>query len=89
MCKKNLHGVQETTRCAEFTIFNPRHACAGGLLYLSCVCVCVCVCLSVPTPAPTSLVYTLKMRYIGVYLRLFSVFDSWIFDKSFGSGVMA
>ena len=32
------------------------------------VCVCVCVCLSVTTPAATSVVSTLKMRYIGVIL---------------------
>ena len=36
-----------------------------------CVCVCVCVCVSVCTPAPTTLVSTLKMGYVGVYLRLF------------------
>ena len=34
----------------------------------------VCVCMSVQTPAPASLVSTLKMRCMGVYLRLFSVF---------------
>ena len=63
--------------------------------YGTCVCVrvrvctyvCVCVvCLFVRTPAPTSLVSTLKMRYVGVYLRLF---NAWIFDKSFRSKVMA
>ena len=48
---------------------------------MSCVCVCVC------TPAPTTLVSTLKMGYIGVYLRLFLLV--WIFDKSFRSKVMA
>ena len=31
------------------------------------------VCLSVTTPAPTSLISTLKIRYVGVYLRLFSL----------------
>ena len=41
------------------------------------------------TPAPTSLVSTLKVRYVGVYLRLFSLFNVWIFDKSFCSEVMA
>ena len=35
------------------------------------LCVCVCVCVSVCTPAPTTLVSTLKMGYVGVYLRLF------------------
>ena len=38
------------------------------------VCVCVCVCVSVCTPAPTTLVSTLKMGYVGVYLRLFLLF---------------
>ena len=68
------------------TFINPRRACAGGLRYLSCVC--VCLCLSVTAPAPTALVSTLKMRYVGVYLRLFSLFNSWIFDKSFSSEVI-
>ena len=53
------------------------------------VCVCVCVCLSVTTLAATSVVSTLKMKYVGVYLRLLSVFNSWIFDKSFRSKVMS
>ena len=44
-------------------IFNLRRACAGGLRYL-------CVCLSVTTLVATSVVSTLKMRYVGVYLRL-------------------
>ena len=49
------------------------------------------MCVSVTTLAATSVVSTLKMRYmyVGVYLRLFSVFNSWIFDKSFRSKVMA
>ena len=50
---------------------------------------CVCVCVSVCTPAPTTLVSTLKMGYVGVYLRLFLLFYVWIFDKSFRSKVMA
>ena len=66
-------------------IINPRRACAGGLRYLSCVCVRVCVC----APAPTTLVSTLKMGYVGVYLRLFLLFYVWVFDKSFRSKVMA
>ena len=52
------------------------------------LCVCMSVCLSVTTLAATSAVSKLKMRYVGVYLRLFSVFNSWIFDKSFRSKVM-
>ena len=68
-----------------FHLLNPRRTCAGGLRYLSCVCVCLCVC----APAPTTLVSTLKMRYVGVYLRLFLLFYVWIFDKSFLSKVMA
>ena len=37
---------QEVILRIACTVINPRHACAGGLLYLSCVCVCefVCVC---------------------------------------------
>ena len=31
------------------------------------------MCLSVTTPAPTSLVSTLKIRYVGVYRKLFSI----------------
>ena len=55
------------------------------------VCVCMSVCLSVTTLAATSVlsISTLKMRYVGGYLRLFFVFNSWIFDKSFRSEVMA
>ena len=53
------------------------------------LCVCVSACLSVTTLAATSVVSTLKMRYVGVYLWLFSVFNSWIFDKSFRSKVMS
>ena len=52
------------------------------------LCVCLSVCLCVDQRLYTSLVFTLKIRYVGVYLRLFSVFYSWIFDKSFRSGVM-
>ena len=49
------------------------------------VCVCVCVgggggggvCVSsVTAPVPTALVSMLKMRYIGGYLRLFSLLNS-------------
>ena len=53
--------------------------------YGTCLCLCVCV----TTLAATSVVSTLKMRYVGVCLRLFSVFNSWIFDKPFRSEVMA
>ena len=41
------------------------------------------MCLSVTATAPTALVSMLKMRNVGVYLRLFSLFNLWIFDKSF------
>ena len=56
-----------------------------------CVCVCVClsVCLSVTTLAATSFVFTLKSRYVGVCYRLFLDFNSWIFEKTFHSKVMA
>ena len=64
-----------------FNIFNPRRACAGGLLYLSCV--------SVMTFSATSFVSTLESRYVRVDYRLFLIFNSWIFDKPFRSEVMA
>ena len=67
-------------------VINPRRACAGGLLYLSCVSVCVCV--SVMTFSATSFVSTLESRYIRVDYRLFLIFNSWIFDKPFCSEVM-
>ena len=47
------------------------------------------VCLSVTTLSATSVISTLKKRYVRVCPRLFSVFNSWIFDKSFRSEVMA
>ena len=74
---------------AEYKLINPRRACAGGLRYLSCVSVCLSVCLSVTTLATTSFILTLKVRYVGVYYRLFLDFNSWIFDKTFRSKVMA
>ena len=52
------------------TFINPRRACAGRLWYLSCVC--LSVFLSVTTLAATLVVSTLKMRYVGGYLRLFT-----------------
>ena len=60
----------------------------GTCLVCVCECVCVSVCLSVTTLSATSVVSTLKMRYVGVCFRLFSVFNWWIFDKSFRSEVM-
>ena len=51
--------------------------------------VCMSVSLSVTTlAAATSIISTLKMRYGGVYLRLYLVVNSWIFDKAFHSEVM-
>ena len=38
-----------------------------------CVCVCVSVCLSVTTLAATSVVFTLKSRYVGVCYMKFKV----------------
>ena len=52
------------------------------------VVLCVYVCLFT-TVAATSVVSTHKVRYVGVRLRLFPVFNSWIFDKSFRSEVKA
>ena len=62
--------------------------------YCSCfVCVCVSVCLSVcqfvTALAATSFVFTLKSRYVGVSYRPFLDFNSWIFEKTFHSKVMA
>ena len=53
------------------------------------LCVCLSVCLSVTTLAATSFVFTLKSRYVGVCYRLFLDFNSWIFEKTFHSKVMA
>ena len=49
----------------------------------------VSVCLSVTTLVLTSFISMLKIRYVEVNIRLFSVFNSWIFNKSFCSEVMA
>ena len=48
--------------------------------------VCVSVSLSVPALAS---VETSNQRYPLVSLRLFLDFDSWIFEKTFRSKVMA
>ena len=54
-----------------------------------CVCVCIClsVCLSVTTLAATSFLFTLKSRYVGICYRF--LINSWIFEKTFHSKVMA
>ena len=49
--------------------------------------VCMCVCLFT-TLSETSVVSMLKMRYTEVCLRLFLVFNLWIFNKSYRSEVM-
>ena len=51
--------------------------------------VCVSVCLSVPALAASASVETSNQRYPLVSLRLFLDFDSWIFEKTFRSKVMA
>ena len=51
--------------------------------------VCVSVCLSVPALAASASVETSNKRYPLVSLRLFLDFDSWIFEKTFRSKVMA
>ena len=55
-----------------------------------CVCMCVYVCVSVCYHSSGNIArFYVEIRYVRVYLRLFSVFNSWIFDKSFRSEVMA
>ena len=56
-----------------------------------CVCLSVClsVCVSVPALAASAFVYIRKQRYTRVPFRLFLDFDSWIFEKTFRSKVMA
>ena len=44
--------------------------------YGSCLVVCLFGCLFVTILAATLIVPTLKMRYVGVCLRLFLVFNS-------------
>ena len=68
-------------------IVNPRRACARVTVLV--LCVCVSVCLSVPGLAASAFVYIHKQRYTQVSLRLFLDFDSWIFEKTFRSKVMA
>ena len=41
----------------------------------------MCVSLCNTTLSAASVVSTLKVRYVWVYLRVFSVFNSWIFDS--------
>ena len=73
-CAGGIYTVLDNV-CVCPSILTLGGACAGGLRYLSCVCVCVSVCLC--TPAPTSLVSTLKMRYVGGFscflIRGFSI----------------
>ena len=64
--------------------------CFHCLVCLSvCLSVCLCVCVSVPALAASAFVYIRKQRYTRVSLRLFLDFDSWIFEKTFRSKVMA
>ena len=47
--KKKLHKSRRKFFKKIFNrIINPRHACTGGLQYLSCVSVCVCVSVLLP-----------------------------------------
>ena len=54
-----------------------------------CLSVCLSVCVSVPALAASAFVYIRKQRYSRVPFRLFLDFDSWIFEKTFRSKVMA
>ena len=78
-------GVGQCSICA---LINPRRACARVTVVVLCVClsVCLCVCVSVPALAASAFVYIRKQRYTRV---LFFDFDSWIFEKTFRSKVMA
>ena len=72
-------------------LINPRRACARVTVVVLCVCVCVCVCVcpSVTALAASAFVYTCNQRYSQVSLRLFLDSDSWIFEKTFRSKVIA
>ena len=56
--------------------------------YCSCL-VCLSVCVSVTALAASASVYIRKQRYTRGSRRLFLDFDSWIFEKTFRSKVMA
>ena len=75
----------------HLVLINPRRACARVTVVDVCVCVCVCVSvyLSVPALAASASVEDSKQRYSRVSLRLFLDFDSWIFEKSLRSKVIA
>ena len=55
--------------------------------YATCL-VCVCLCVSVPTLASTAFVSTVQVRYVRLLFRLYSILNSWIFNKAFRSKVM-
>ena len=57
----------------------------GARTVLSCL-VCLCVCMSVTTLVSTSFI---QVRYVRLSFRLFLIFNSWVFDKTFRSKVMA
>ena len=65
------------------------HAQEGYGTCLVYVSVCVCVCVSVTILASTSFVSTFQIRYVQLSFRLYSIFNSWILDKTFRSKVMA
>ena len=54
-------------RYTKVAFSNPRRACAGGLLYLSCV--------SVTTLTSTSFISTFQVRYVRLSFRLYSIFN--------------
>ena len=86
-----MAGLGQTRTHIATVLTLGAHAQEGYCSCLVCVCVCVSVCLSVclSTLAATSFVFTLKSRYVGVCYRLFFDFNSWIFEKTFPSKVMA
>ena len=81
----------EDMQCQARSVFiNPRRACARVTVVVSvCLSVCLSVCVSVTALAAPASVYIRKQRYSRVSLRLYLDFDSWIFEKTFRSRVMA
>ena len=82
----DYHSPQHRTSWFTHTVtvvINPRRACASPV-YLR-----VFVCVSVTALAASASVYIRKQLHTQVSLKLFLDFDSWIFEKTSRSKVMA